>query len=280
MFNDLRRHAIQVKTQLIHKRRCRAHQDRLTPLSQRFQGIFDDLRENGAAITTLDKIAAPRTAEALAGLDRLFAQTDQLSPRPGEYAVHASKEQIIEETDVIRWGLDPELLALVENYIGLPIAYRGLTVRRDCADGRLTGTRMWHRDNEDASILKIIVYLNDVDLEAGPFQYIPAPFSPPEWRIRTIESSRVTDADMERLVPRTHWVPCTGPKGTVIFADPCRLYHRGIVPLQRDRKAAFFCYNSAEPLNPAWCQALFDREQFLSQAAVSPLQKAALDYNY
>jgi hypothetical protein len=72
MFNDLRRHATQMKTQFMHKRRCRAHKDRLTPLSQRFQGILDDLRENGAAITTLDQIAASRTAEALAGLDRLF----------------------------------------------------------------------------------------------------------------------------------------------------------------------------------------------------------------
>jgi hypothetical protein len=109
------------------------------------------------------------------------------------------------------------------------------------------------------------------DLEAGPFQYIPAPFSPQEWRIRTIESSRVTDADMERLVPRTHWVPCTGPRGTVIFADPCRLYHRGVVPVQRDRKAAFFCYNSVEPPEPRVVpSAVRSESSFLSPGHLKP----------
>lgn len=280
MLTAFRRHAHYIRTQLMHHRRRRAYRECLPSVPQRFQQLLEELRTNGIALTSLDQLAIPGTVETLAGLDRLFAATDRLSAKPGEYAVHATEEQIMAEAEVIRWGLDPGLLALVENYIGVPIAYRGLTARRECADGKFIGTRMWHRDDEDAAILKIIIYLNDVDLQTGPFQCIPAPYTPPEWRIPLVETSRVTDADMERLVPRNHWVACAGVRGTVVLADTCRLYHRGIVPEQRDRRAAFFCYNSTEPLNPDWCQPLFDREKFRSNASLSPPQSAALSYTY
>lgn len=177
-------------------------------------------------------------------------------------------------------GLDFGLLALVEHYIGLPIAYRGLTARRECADGKMFGTRMWHRDDEDAAILKIIIYLNDVDLQTGPFQFIPSTHAPSEWRVPVIESSRVLDSDMERLVPANFWTPCTGPYGTVVIVDTCRVYHRGIVPKERDRKAAFYCFNSSKPLNPKWCQPLFDREYFIANNLLDERQLSALRYKY
>ena len=139
---------------------------------------------------------------------------------------------------------------------------------------------MWHRDDEDAAILKIIVYVNDVDLETGPFQYIPSTCAPMEWQVPMVESSRVRDIDMERLVLSKFWTPCTGPRGTVVIVDPCRVYHRGVVPKMRDRKAVFFCFNSSEPLNHQWCKPLFDRENFITNNPLDERQLRALRYKY
>jgi hypothetical protein len=280
MFSGLRRHLNQLNVKVSHKRKCIEHRKNLPNLPSRFDKVLSELREVGVSVTSLESINNPLTDMALKGLDRVFIQTDQLPQKNGDHAVHANQEMLEAEIDILKWGLDPDLLALVENYIGLPIAYRGLTARRDCVDGQLKGTRKWHRDDEDAAILKIIIYLNDVDMQSGPFQYISATDSPVEWKVRYEESSRVNDLEMSRLVPKSQWIPCTGPRGTVVIVDTCRVYHRGILPSLHDRKAAFFCYNSSAPLHPEWCKPMFNREFFIARASLNQLQISALDYSY
>lgn len=261
-----------------HSKRTLQHKPNLPEIPHKYVNILEDLREHGVAVSSIDKLILPGSKTALLGLDRLFEKIEHKYPSEGEYAVQATQAMIEEEPEVLLFGLDPSLLALAEHYIGLPISYRGLTVRRDCANGYRFGTRMWHCDDEDAAILKIIVYLNNISLQTGPFQYIPYRNSPLEWKIPLINSSRVSDADMERLVPKSNWIPCVGPRGTVVIVDTCRVYHRGMLPLSEDRKAAFFSYNSSEPLNPRWCQPLFDRKEFMVRNQLNQRQLAALGY--
>ncbi|BAZ44958.1 hypothetical protein NIES4102_19750 [Chondrocystis sp. NIES-4102] len=71
------------------------------------------------------------------------------------------------------WALESRLLNIVENYIGLPILYQYFALRRSIADGQYMGRRSWHLDMEDRRTIKIIIYLNDVNSEGGPYQYIP-----------------------------------------------------------------------------------------------------------
>ena len=74
------------------------------------------------------------------------------------------------------WGLSDHLLDLAECHIGLPVRYLGMEVKRELvqsAAGRNHEVvRRWHLDHEDRRILKVIVYLSDVDAGAGPFGYI------------------------------------------------------------------------------------------------------------
>ena len=52
---------------------------------------------------------------------------------------------------------------------------RGVSVKREIANGLMEGpARVFHRDPEDERVLKIIVYLSDVDEGAGPFQCLDA----------------------------------------------------------------------------------------------------------
>jgi hypothetical protein len=278
LYQGLRRQISLSRRKLTYSLRCFPHKSNLPSIPEKYSSILIDLNKNGIAVSSLDQLMISYTKQALSGFDRIFTQIEKYPQKIDHNYQNVPKSILEDEPDIIRWGLHEDLLALVENYIGLPIAYRGLTLRRDRANGKKDGTRQWHRDDEDAAILKFIIYLNDVDIHTGPFEYIPLRYSPPAWKIPF--ANRITDIEMEKFVQKIHWTPCVGPRGTVVIVDTCRLFHRGMVPRLNDRKAAFFCFNSFKPVNPQYCEPLFDRKSFLAQNCLSLRQVAALEYKY
>ena len=93
-------------------------------------------------------------------------------------------------------------------------------------------SQLWHFDREDRFILKIFVYLSDVDRGAGPFTYAPgthkkgsfSSISPAFFDEDGVR--RTTDEQMSNAYPRENWRVCTGKKGSVILADT-RGFHKG-----------------------------------------------------
>lgn len=94
-----------------------------------------------------------------------------------------------------------------------------------------SGSQLWHRDREDLQILKIFIYLTNVDENGGPFTYAPSThvkgnvFSKPEF-IDENGVERSTDEMMDKIVSSKKWITATAPKGTVVFADT-HGYHKG-----------------------------------------------------
>ena len=250
----------------------------LPPLPARLRPLAESLERDGCAMSSLAELGAD--ANLLPELDRLLAATSGRKQEAKDYVVHAADEEVERCEQVLRWGLGEDLIALCANYIGLPVAYRGVAVRRDIADGKMSGTRLWHRDGEDYRILKFIVYVNDVDEGTGPFEYVPRAYAPATWRVNLYDGNRVDEADFDRFVPPEGRKACTGPRGSVVIVDTCAVYHRGRVPTKKDRLTAFYAYNSIQPTRPEHCQPLFDRRRFESAHALSPRQRAALDYRY
>jgi hypothetical protein len=144
------------------------------------------------------------------------------------------------------------------------------------ADGINEETRLWHRDDEDFRITKIIVYLNDVDAEGGPFEYIPK-YHTPDIRLLRFTAGRVLDEHMRQVVPESKWKSCQGPAGTVLFADPCNFFHRGKIPTKQDRFTLFYGYNSRNPFKPEYCQPLFSKQAFLRRVpSLTDYQKSCI----
>ncbi len=242
--------------------------------------IVADLQALGGHVTSLDALGIRGTAEMLEAADAAFDSIADRSPPEGDFVVHPADDAIERRPALIRWGLDPRLLAIVTRYIGLPVVYRGLTVRRDIAGGAKKDTRLFHRDNEDNRIVKVIVYLNDVDETGGPYEFVSKSLAPSSWRIHT-EGSRAEDAAVAAFVPADKWTTCTGRRGTVVFTDTCRVFHRGRVASSADRKALFFCYNSVQPMSPQWCAPLFDHAAFRNtNSDLTDAQRAAITAPY
>ncbi len=71
------------------------------------------------------------------------------------------------------------------------------------------GPQSWHQDGCPPGVFRAVIYLTDVDADAGPFEYL--------------------DADKKRR-------SVTGPSGAFLLFDANRLLHRGSPPKRTERK--------------------------------------------
>jgi hypothetical protein len=95
--------------------------------------------------------------------------------------------------------------------------------------------QLWHRDPEDRAILKVYVYISDVDHNSGPLSYACGTHAygnvkgDPPFKIYKEGQNyvrRSNDTQMKKLVSEHQWKTAVGPKATVVFADT-RGYHKG-----------------------------------------------------
>jgi hypothetical protein len=258
----------------------RAH---LTRVDDRDRSILNALETNGAYASTLDALGAVGSAELLEQSDRLFDEMSRQKPRQGnkDYMVAAQPNLITNYSEILRWGLNERFLAIAENYIGMPVTYRGVLARLDMPDGTVRETRLWHLDQEDTRILKIVVYASDVDDDGGPFEYVPASFRQPRNLVRGSKKRVDDELAFDLAVPTVSRGAIVGPRGTVGFVDTCRILHRGRLPVNGTRKSLFFAYNSRWPTRPSHCGPMFVVDRFLETVGnLTPRQAAAVDFSY
>lgn len=143
-------------------------------------------------------------------------------------------------------------------------AYRNLVSRQ-----REQVSWLWHYDNHPTQVIKIMVYLTDVDAETAPFEYVrrrdtgePLMFTPLPLR----GNSRVAPATVEGYLQRGYERHlATGPRGTMLVFDDnvlhkanlARRAHRDVLVLQL-RPATF----EPQPrLDPRWSGS-FEHDDF------------------
>jgi hypothetical protein len=203
-----------------------------------------ELRAYGVAQRPLEALGVPFEATVSAA-DRMCADLRLLPSDTEDHYYVASDDELIREPEPYLFGLSQPLLDFVEHYMGLPVNYLGVNVKREVANGLLVGTRHFHRDPEDENVLKIIVYLSDVDGGSGPFQCLNAPDTAEVMSSRRhLRPAYRTMDDIERIIPREHWVTCLGPRLTANVADTARCLHRASPPLTTDRYSMTFSYLS------------------------------------
>jgi hypothetical protein len=239
------------------------------------RAILDALETSGSYVTTLDALGIPGSAEMLRAADGLYAALGDRPPGKGGFLITATAQEIERHPALLLWGLHERLLSIVENYIYQPLDYRGLIARRDIVGGDQTETRLWHRDQEDLRIVKIVVYVNDVDRGGGGYEYIDRG-KLATWRLGS-NIGRIDDELMMQLVPESFQHVASGPRGTVVFTDTCSVFHRGTIAHTEDRRALFYCYNSKSPRRPHNCEPMFDRKAFaLQHPGLTAAQRTAI----
>lgn len=182
----------------------------------------------------------------------LSGLADVLASRPAGSAgadstVRLSRDEMLEDPRLFQWGLQDEVLDVVENYLGVPTWYYGPLVHRELADSRVISTRQWHRDIEDRRVLKLLVWLNDVDEDGGPFTYVPLALSKAAAKPLHYVGGFVDDERFAAVVPRSQWRQATGPRWSAVMPDTAQIFHRAQAPVARDRYSVTFTWTSTTP---------------------------------
>ncbi len=221
------------------------HKINLPSLENTDLDILERINRDGVVITSFADLGISSTPDILAAAQKLIPKiSPNISTHKNEFVVHASSQQIMEYPEIFLWGMEQRLLNIVENYLGLPVAYNGMYFRRDIANKIEQGSRLWHIDREDKKILKIIIYLNDINEDTGPFQYIPPDLTLEIAKALKYTSGYIQESIMREFISPQNYKSCTGTVGAVIFAATGSIFHRGKIPLNSDRFAIFYDYSS------------------------------------
>jgi len=251
-----------------------AHRPRLPRLSRLDMSIVAGLETRGVHITSLAELDLPGT-DALWSSATDVADTYSLRAKKGEFAgdytVQVGAGDMMRHPQIVRWSLNDRILDIVETYLGLPAAYDTLNFFYTVADGRQVAARRWHRDLEDRRMVKVIVYLHDVDEDGGPLEILHRSFpgsNALDGANFPVLTQEMLEDRMGGMLERGDVTTCTGKAGTVIFADVASRYHRGRPALTRDRCALFYNFFSRSPLRPFFCERhVFSRAQLAELAA-------------
>jgi hypothetical protein len=218
--------------------------------------VLARLNRDGVAISSVSELLGSSET-----YDRLSNEVDSLEltheSQLAQARLEADKpESIGDKTFVIqllgeRPQFDPDSVfakfALQQPILQLANAYFGMFTRLRYYDVWHTLTtktaaresQLWHRDREDHRILKMFVYLSDVDDGAGPFTYAPGTHLKGRVRLEPAyhlegHVRRTTDEQMAQILPADKWIKAVGQKGTIVLADT-RGFHKGGFARERDR---------------------------------------------
>ena len=191
------------------------HGSTLPWIRERDAAMVRALRKDGVWATSLDAFELPGTSAFLDSTKTLVEELRALIPRGN--AIRLPLERLIAHPAIYLWGLQERLLDMVENYIGLPLMYHGADLRREIPDGRATDVRQWHVDVEDARMVKVITYMNDVVTTGGPFEYLSRDSSRATAKTLNYSSGFVTDRAMSAVIPESQWQAATGPFATAAW---------------------------------------------------------------
>ncbi|MBW4667520.1 MAG: phytanoyl-CoA dioxygenase family protein [Cyanomargarita calcarea GSE-NOS-MK-12-04C] len=272
MLNIIQNKVFELKSELAYRAALKKHEKNLpvikegdTPSESLHERLIcDALKKEGVYVTTLEKLGLDSTANLL------YKASSQLSRMEARNKGRLGRKlpeihTVTDLTEFSVWGSEEKLLNIAENYIGLPVAFQGVHLRKDFDNKNQFGTLLWHKDSEDRRMVKIIIYLTDVEEKHGPFEYIPvSKTSLYSWDYCQIyyklwKSGHVgiSDAQLKEIIPKSDWKSCPGPAGTVIFTDPKTTLHHGTIRTE-ERAALFFVYTANRPKRPELCTQYWD----------------------
>ncbi len=228
--------------------------------------ILADVEADGYATVAFTELFGDEQWQELEAMrDRFVAETEADLAKGGDNVrVRAGKEFVVRlhSYDVqlslddpwFRTAASHRLLDLANAYLEMWSKLEYLDVWYSVpqpADATRISSQRWHRDYNDQHLLKVFLYLVDVDEAMGPFQYVPGsqPGGPyaDAWPWEPLGKNYPTEEELEALIPSSSVRAFTAPKGTLIFCNTAG-FHRGGFSTTSPRVLATATYSSPASL--------------------------------
>lgn len=241
--------------------------------------IVEEIRRHGFARVDIRDLLDGSLWEAAAAEGRAFAGGERVlrgiesyrsrtEKRGKDYIVRLREGQpaLAPDDPWLRIGLSPIVLDTVNSYLGLwsKLIYADVWYTIPTPGSReAVASQRWHRDPEDRKLVKVFLYLSDVDEGAGPLEYVrgshgAGPYAK-LWRNPDPgTASYPPEGELETKIPAADRVLCTGPAGTLVFCDTFG-FHRGGFATERERVLATWVYVSPASIFARRFEASWDR---------------------
>ena len=199
---------------------------------------------NQQKISAIESAVHPtESKEAFTGADKFY-----IVPLFGDMPVFDLHDKFL------KLAVSDQILRIVCGYLGLfsRLVYMDIWYNIPTTGPEVYSQR-WHRDPDDRKEVKVFFYLRDVDKGSGPFNYIPGTHNGGRFRRvipQTIRVSRYPpEGAIEKRFSEDRRQVCTGPAGTLIFADTTG-FHKGGAPTTTARLlfTAVYTTNAGTPL--------------------------------
>jgi ectoine hydroxylase-related dioxygenase (phytanoyl-CoA dioxygenase family) len=253
---------------LLSNRKSRALYEGEHPsLDETQSKILADVEARGFSVVAFQDLFADPAhwGELEAMRDRFVSETEADLAKGGEHVrVRAGKEFVVRMHSYgVELGLDDPWFRAVASRRVLDIANAYLEMWSKLeyvdvwysvpqpADAERISSQRWHRDYNDKHLLKVFLYLVDVDADMGPFQYVPD--SQPggkyadAWPWKPLGQNYPTEEELEAAIPSSSIEAFTAPKGTLIFCNTAG-FHRGGFSTTDPRVLATATYSSPASL--------------------------------
>ena len=250
-------------SRLVHRyHRSRMQPDRWAAINKTARDIFEkqsweldkkqnralsDLRRDGLHVTHLESLLGSDLklqelideAHALVDEPEMRRQIETRCSSDGAkwYVIRAfglKKPKMQVPRVFAKLALHDKVLQVVNTYLGVSSRVKYLDLWYNLPAGESDppiDSERWHRDNEDANLVKLFFYLSDVDDAAGPLHYIRGtqpggkfgslyPNDPPT-------GSYPPDGALEEKVPAEQTHRCIGDAGTLVLYDACGFHFGG-----------------------------------------------------
>jgi phytanoyl-CoA dioxygenase PhyH len=231
------------------------------------RSVLADVKEHGFAVRSFQELVpgAEQWRAIEEQCERFVASTEADLAEGGEHLrVRPGKEFVVRlQSYGVELGLtDPwfevvaskRLLDLANAYLEMwsKLEYVDVwySVPQPATAERISSQR-WHRDYNDKHLLKVFLYLVDVDEQMGPFQYVAGsqPGGPyaDAWGWQPLGQHYPTEEELEHRVPASAVQTFTGPAGTLLFCNTAG-FHRGGFSTTKPRVLATATYSSPASL--------------------------------
>jgi len=223
------------------------------------QGIVNDLKKYGIAVTHIDKLfPGDNLLPALQDYASKLLPLAKVSEKKGFFIDlwNPAYFELACTNPFVELSLRERVVAIANAYLEMFSRFYGIRAMKTTVMGVEEGptqSQLWHRDPDDKKLCKMFLYLNDVDEGTGPFCYVAG--SHPEGKFANVfpqllpyspGSGRVADTNVRSAIPRENMRSCTGGAGTIIFADTTGL-HKGGYSKKRSRLMFLATFMSPTP---------------------------------
>jgi len=227
------------------------YEEHLPNLDRTQQQVVDGLVTDGIALTHLDELFPGKNplSEMIQHAEVIHREAKEGVMKPflqyfwGDVKGRGDCPIIDLDNPFIQISLHPRILDIVNSYMGLwsKLIYFELAETNLMNAGAVPlGSQRWHRDPAINRIVKVFIYLNDVDEESGPFMYVLQSKKGGRWGKMFLQKQfgwggyYPPKEAVEKMVPKRDMMVCTGRAGTVVFCDTIGL-HKGGYSISKKR---------------------------------------------